>query len=117
MDNKEFALQEHEKWAGKIEVISRAKLETPEELAVCYTPGVAEPCIKISEDVNLSYKYTRRHNMVAVVTDGTAVLGLGRYRTGSRYAGYGRKMLLCLRHLAMWTHFRCVCAPKMWTRS
>ena len=77
MDNKEFALQEHEKWAGKIEVISRAKLETPEDLAVCYTPGVAEPCIKISEDVNLSYKYTRRHNMIAVVTDGSAVLGLG----------------------------------------
>ena len=46
MDNKEFALQEHEKWAGKIEVISRAKLDTPEDLAVCYTPGVAEPCIK-----------------------------------------------------------------------
>ena len=77
MDNKEFALQEHEKWAGKIEVISRAKLNTPEDLAVCYTPGVAEPCIKISEDVDLSYKYTRRHNMVAVVTDGSAVLGLG----------------------------------------
>lgn len=77
MDNKEFALQEHEKWAGKIEVISRAKLDTPEDLAVCYTPGAAEPCIKISEDVNLSYKYTRRHNMVAVVTDGSAVLGLG----------------------------------------
>ena len=77
MDNKEFALQEHEKWAGKIEVISRAKLETPEDLAVCYTPGVAEPCIKISEDVDLSYKYTRRHNMAAVVTDGSAVLGLG----------------------------------------
>lgn len=77
MDNKEFALQEHEKWAGKIEVISRAKLDTPEDLAVCYTPGVAEPCIKISKDVDLSYKYTRRHNMVAVVTDGSAVLGLG----------------------------------------
>ena len=58
-------------------MISRAKLDTPEDLAVCYTPGVAEPCIKISEDVNLSYKYTRRHNMVAVVTDGSAVLGLG----------------------------------------
>ena len=77
MDNKEFAVQEHEKGAGKIEVISRAKLDTPEDLAVCYTPGVAEPCIKISEDVDLSYKYTRRHNMVAVVTDGSAVLGLG----------------------------------------
>ena len=67
----------HEKWNGKIEVISRAKIETPEYLAVAYTPGVAEPCLKIAEDVDLSYKYTRRGNLVAVVTDGTAVLGLG----------------------------------------
>ena len=77
MDKKEFALQQHEKWAGKIEVVSRAKLDTPEDLAVAYTPGVAEPCLKIRDDVDLSYKYTRRANMVAVVTDGTAVLGLG----------------------------------------
>lgn len=77
MDKKEFALKQHEEWKGKIEVISRANIETPEELSVAYTPGVAEPCLKISEDVDLSYKYTRRGNMVAVVTDGTAVLGLG----------------------------------------
>lgn len=77
MDKKEFALQQHEKWGGKIEVISRAEINTPEELAVAYTPGVAEPCLKIAEDVDLSYKYTRRGNMVAVITDGTAVLGLG----------------------------------------
>ncbi len=77
MDKKEFALQQHEKWAGKLEMVSRAELETPEDLAVAYTPGVAEPCLKIAEDVDLSYKYTRRGNMVAVVTDGTAVLGLG----------------------------------------
>ena len=77
MNAKEFALKQHEEWNGKIEVISRAKLETPEDLAVAYTPGVAEPCLKIAEDVDLSYKYTRRHNMVAVVTDGSAVLGLG----------------------------------------
>ncbi|MGC4019862.1 MAG: malic enzyme-like NAD(P)-binding protein [Muricomes sp.] len=77
MDKKEFALKQHEEWAGKIEVISRTKLETPEDLSVAYTPGVAEPCLKISEDVDLSYKYTRRGNMVAVITDGTAVLGLG----------------------------------------
>ena len=75
MDKKEFALKQHEDWQGKIEVISRAKIETPEELSVAYTPGVAEPCLKISEDVDLSYKYTRRGNMVAVVTDGTAGLG------------------------------------------
>ena len=77
MDKKEFALKQHELWKGKVEVISRAKLETPEDLSVAYTPGVAEPCLKIAEDVDLSYKYTRRANMVAVVTDGTAVLGLG----------------------------------------
>ena len=77
MDKKEFALKQHEAWKGKIEVISRASIETPEELSVAYTPGVAEPCLKISEDVDLSYKYTRRGNLVAVVTDGTAVLGLG----------------------------------------
>jgi malate dehydrogenase (oxaloacetate-decarboxylating) len=77
MDKKEFALKQHEEWQGKLEVASRAKVETPEDLAVAYTPGVAEPCLKISEDVDLSYKYTRRGNMVAVVTDGTAVLGLG----------------------------------------
>lgn len=77
MDKKEFALKQHEQWQGKLEVVSRAKLETPEDLSVAYTPGVAEPCLKISEDVDLSYKYTRRGNMVAVVTDGTAVLGLG----------------------------------------
>ena len=77
MDKREFALKQHEEWAGKIEVISRAKIETPEDLSVAYTPGVAEPCVEISKDVYLSYKYTRRGNMVAVVTDGTAVLGLG----------------------------------------
>lgn len=77
MDVKEKALKQHEEWHGKLEVVSRAKLETPEDLSIAYTPGVAEPCLRISEDVDLSYKYTRRGNMVAVVTDGTAVLGLG----------------------------------------
>ena len=77
MNKKEFALNAHKKWSGKIEVTSRAPLNTPEDLAVCYTPGVAEPCLKISENVELSYTYTRRHNLVAVVTDGSAVLGLG----------------------------------------
>ena len=92
MDVKQKALEEHEKWQGKIEVISRARLETPEDLSIAYTPGVAEPCLKISEDVDLSYKYTRRGNMVAVVTDGTAVLGLGDIGPGSRDAGHGREM-------------------------
>ena len=77
MDKKEQALRQHEKSHGKIEVVSRAKLETPEDLSIAYTPGVAEPCLKIAEDRELSYIYTRRSNMVAVITDGTAVLGLG----------------------------------------
>lgn len=67
----------HEKWKGKIEVISRVQLDNSEIMSQAYTPGVAEPCIAISEDNNLSYKYTRKHNLVAVITDGTAVLGLG----------------------------------------
>ena len=77
MDKKEFALKEHEKWQGKIEVVAHAPITNCEELAVAYTPGVAEPRLKISENVDLSYVYTRRSNLVAVVTDGTAVLGLG----------------------------------------
>ena len=77
MDIKEKALKAHEEWGGKIEVISRAKVENKDDLSIAYTPGVAEPCLKISDDVSLSYKYTRRSNMVAVITDGTAVLGLG----------------------------------------
>ena len=77
MDKKEFALQEHAKWHGKIEVVAHAPITNAAELAVAYTPGVAEPCLKISENVDLSYVYTRRSNLVAVVTDGTAVLGLG----------------------------------------
>lgn len=77
MDKKEFALKQHEAWRGKIEVVSRAKVTNREELSVAYTPGVAEPCIEISKNVDLSYKYTRRSNLVAVITDGTAVLGLG----------------------------------------
>ena len=77
MDIREKALSEHEKWKGKIEVISRAVVNNKEDLAVCYTPGVAAPCLEISKDTGLSYKYTRRANLVAVVTDGSAVLGLG----------------------------------------
>lgn len=77
MDTKQFALDRHETWAGKIEVISRAEVKTPDDLAVAYTPGVAEPCLAIAHDVDLSYVYTRRANLVAVVTDGSAVLGLG----------------------------------------
>ncbi len=76
-DIRETALKAHRDWKGKIEVISRTPVTNKAELSVAYTPGVAEPCLEISKDVDLSYVYTRRWNLVAVVTDGTAVLGLG----------------------------------------
>ena len=76
-DAKQYALDKHKEWHGKIEVVSRASISTPEELAVAYTPGVAQPCLEIQKNVDDSYTYTRRGNLVAVVTDGSAVLGLG----------------------------------------
>lgn len=77
MDIKQKSLEMHEKWQGKIEVISRAPINTREDLSTAYTPGVAQPCLEIAENPELAYKYTRRGNLVAVITDGTAVLGLG----------------------------------------
>ena len=77
MDAKERALKAHEQWGGKIEVVARCEVGSKEDLSIAYTPGVAEPCLKIKDDPSLSYTYTRRHNLVAVITDGTAVLGLG----------------------------------------
>ena len=77
MDRREIALKAHKDWEGKIEVVSRAKVTNREELAVAYTPGVAEPCIEIQKDESKAYDYTRKGNLVAVITNGTAVLGLG----------------------------------------
>ena len=76
-DIKQQALEKHYEWQGKIEVISRAPVNTREDLSLCYTPGVAQACLEIEKDPSLSYKLTRRKNLVAVITDGTAVLGLG----------------------------------------
>ena len=77
MDYAKESLKLHEQWKGKIEVITRAPLETRDDLSLAYTPGVAQPCLEIQKDVNKSYDLTRRSNLVAVITDGTAVLGLG----------------------------------------
>jgi malate dehydrogenase (oxaloacetate-decarboxylating) len=77
MDIKEEALRKHREWQGKIEITSRAPITSREELALAYTPGVAQPCLEIQKDPALSYQLTRRGNLVAVITDGTAVLGLG----------------------------------------
>lgn len=77
MDTKQKAIEMHKQWKGKIEVISRAKINSRDDLSIAYTPGVAEPCMQIYKNPELSYELTRRGNLVAVITDGTAVLGLG----------------------------------------
>ena len=77
MNIREESLKKHYEWKGKIEVVSRTAINSREDLSLAYTPGVAEPCLQINKDVNKSYELTRRSNLVAVVTDGTAVLGLG----------------------------------------
>ena len=77
MDYGKIASQKHREWRGKIEVVSRAAVDSAEALSIAYTPGVAAPCLEIQKDPSLSYELTRRWNTVAVVTDGTAVLGLG----------------------------------------
>ena len=77
MDKKEYALKKHAEWRGKLSVNSKAPITNKEELAVAYTPGVAEPCLEIEKDESLAYTYTGKGNTVAVITDGTAVLGLG----------------------------------------
>lgn len=77
MDIGNKALEKHYEWKGKIEIVSRAKIETQEDLSLAYTPGVAEPCKVIQKDYDKSFALTRRGNLVAVITDGTAILGLG----------------------------------------
>ncbi len=77
MNYAEESLRLHREWQGKIEVVCRVPMETREDLSLAYTPGVAQPCLEIQKDVDKSYELTRRANLVAVVTDGTAVLGLG----------------------------------------
>ena len=77
MDYEKESLKKHEQWGGKIEVTCTVPCKTKEDLSLAYTPGVAQPCLEIQKDVNRSYELTRRHNLCAVITDGTAVLGLG----------------------------------------
>ena len=77
MDYASESLKRHEQWKGKIEVVATVPVETKEDLSLAYTPGVAQPCMEIKKDIRKSYELTRRHNLCAVITDGTAVLGLG----------------------------------------
>ncbi len=77
MDYAKESLKLHEQWKGKIEVVSTVPVETKDDLSLAYTPGVAQPCLEIQKDIEKSYELTRRHNLCAVITDGSAVLGLG----------------------------------------
>ena len=77
MDYAKESLKLHEQWKGKIEVVATVPVSTKDDLSLAYTPGVAQPCLEIQKDINKSYELTRRHNLCAVITDGTAVLGLG----------------------------------------
>ena len=77
MDYATESLRLHGEWKGKIEVVSRVPVNNKDQLSLAYTPGVAQPCLEIQKDMDKSYELTRRHNLVAVITDGTAVLGLG----------------------------------------
>ena len=101
MDIKAEALEQHYEWKGKIEVISRVPVTNARELSLAYTPGVAEPCLAIRDDYEKSWQLTRRSNTVAVITDGTAVLGLG---------DIGPEAGMPVR-----TPFRFASAPRMWT--
>ena len=77
MDYAKESLRLHREWGGKIEVISKVPVSSREDLSLAYTPGVAQPCLEIQKDISKSYELTRRHNLCAVITDGSAVLGLG----------------------------------------
>ena len=83
MDYAKESLKLHEQWKGKIEVIATVPVESKEDLSLAYTPGVAQPCLEIQKDVSKSYELTRRHNLCAVITDGSAVLGLGDIGPGA----------------------------------
>lgn len=77
MDYAKEALRMHREWKGKLDIVPKMSIKNKDDLSVAYTPGVAQPCLEIKKDVNLSYEFTGRWNTVAVITDGTAVLGLG----------------------------------------
>lgn len=113
MDYRKESLKLHGQWKGKIEVNARAKVNDKDSLSLAYTPGVAEPCLAIKDDYNKSWELTRRWNMVAVITDGTAVLGLGDIGPEAGMPVMEGKCVL-LKNSVMLMHFRFVCAQKMW---
>ena len=94
MDIKEKSIKMHQKYKGKISVMSKVAVTNKEELAIAYTPGVAEPCLQIEKDLEKSFSLTSRANMVAVITDGRRSSRSWRYWSKSKYASHGRQMCL-----------------------
>ena len=112
MDYAKESLKMHYELKGKIEVVSRAKVDSKDALSLAYTPGVAQPCLEIQKDINKSYELTRRWNTVAVVTDGTAVLGLGDIGP-EVVCRLWRANAFCSKSLVMWMLFRFVYEVRM----
>ena len=101
MDYAKESLRLHGEWKGKLEIVPRAAVGTKQDLALAYTPGVAQPCLEIQKDINKSYELTRRWNTVAVITDGTAVLPSRQPPSADRHArlpGLRRKHSLDIRN-------------------
>ena len=113
MDYAKESLRLHSEWRGKLEVTPRAQVDSKEALSLAYTPGVAQPCLEIQKDINKSYDLTRRWNTVAVVTDGTAVLGLGDIGPEA-----GMPVMegnaCCLKNSVVSMQSRSACAARMW---
>ena len=115
MDYAKESLRLHGEWKGKIEVVTRVPVENKDDLSLAYTPGVAQPCLEIQKDVNKSYELTRRWNMCLVVTDGSAVLGLGNIGPDPECRLWKENVSFS-RHLVMWMHSRSALKATMWTK-
>ena len=114
MDYAKESLRLHGEWKGKIEVTARVPVETKDDLSLAYTPGVAQPCLEIQKDLEKSYELTRRWNLCAVITDGSAVLGLGDI---GPEAGMPVMEGKCVLFKAMWMPSRSASRRMMWTNS
>ena len=110
MDFYKEALKLHQEHRGKIEVVSKVPLNTRDDMSVAYTPGVAEPCREIHKDRKNVYRYTAKGNLVAVVSDGSAVLGPGKHRRGGGHPGDGGQIRPVQNSSAAWT-----LSPSVWT--
>ena len=112
MDYAKESLRLHNEWKGKIEVIATVPVASKEDLSLAYTPGVAEPCLEIQRFPEKSYTLTRRHNLCAVITDGSAVLGLGDIGPEAGMPVMEGKCVL-FKAFAAWTPFPCALRPRM----